>query len=238
MLTILLDLKIMLGGVELIMKSSSVLFKTNPLFYPRFFLHFFFFFSFLFFFHFSFSSISLLFLSLILSFSSQDLSKIIATSMMTDPEDNCASSSALNVDFDELVSRVDILAKLLIENMDTMPPKRLEKIREKVPATPSWYQVCYGKRKKKKKKEKEEKEEKKEEKEEEEKKKKKKKKKKRKKQKKKKKITYDFFPSLIFSLSQSFPSLFLGPLPPRFIPSCPPNLSRSPKIPRHCRSSK
>jgi len=65
----------------------------------------------------------------------QSLSEIIATTMMTDPEDGCASAFKLDQTFDNLVNTVDTLANLFILHLNDIRG-RLIKIRSSVAQTP------------------------------------------------------------------------------------------------------
>ena len=67
----------------------------------------------------------------------QQLTVVIADSMLTDSDDHCASSFNLNATFDELVSHVDTLAGLFIQYLDTIRDT-LESIRDQAPQTPHW----------------------------------------------------------------------------------------------------
>ena len=66
-----------------------------------------------------------------------DLTRVVASSMLTDRQDHCASAFALSDSFDALVGHVDTLALLLIQHIDDIR-ERLVEIREQTPQTPNY----------------------------------------------------------------------------------------------------
>ena len=67
----------------------------------------------------------------------QNLSVAIAQTILTDPDDGCASSFKLDENFDKLVESVDALSLLFLQYLDTIRDT-LVSIRSKVPMTPKW----------------------------------------------------------------------------------------------------
>lgn len=67
----------------------------------------------------------------------QDLSVVIAQTILTDPDDGCASSFKLDESFDQLVASVDTLSLLFLQNLDSIRDTLIS-IRSKVPMTPKW----------------------------------------------------------------------------------------------------
>ena len=66
-----------------------------------------------------------------------ELAAVIAESILTDPDDGCASAFKLDDSFSALVVSVDSLAKAMIANIDEIRDQ-LVAIRHQTPQTPAW----------------------------------------------------------------------------------------------------
>jgi hypothetical protein len=69
--------------------------------------------------------------------SPEELSVTISSSMLTDPDDGCASSFALNDTFDTLIQSIDSLSHALLLHLDDIRTQLVD-IRERVPMVPRW----------------------------------------------------------------------------------------------------